>query len=266
MEVIIHKTPDEASRAAALWFAARLRARPDMVIGLTGGRTPGMFYREVVKLHRETGVSFRGVTSFNLDEYVGVTRTHKAAFARALDAELLDLVDIDKRRTFAPSQGGEDAFERQIAAAGGIDIQFLGIGPDGHVGFNSPGTQFGARTHVTPLSRQGFIEAEERFVGIGPAPRFGVTMGMATIQDARCCLMLAFGAGKARAVAEMIEGGVSATWPASALQLHRSVVVFLDEPAASQLKLRDHHEWLQASREAAEGKKLLPSAGVDGTK
>jgi glucosamine-6-phosphate deaminase len=244
MEIRIYSDVQTASRAAAEWVAAFLRRRPKTVLGLTGGRTPVAFYGELVKLHRATGVSFRGVTTFNLDEYVGVNRTHPAAFARALDADLLDQVDIRRKNTFAPAAGREAAFERQIRAAGGIDLQFLGIGADGHIGFNAPGCSLGARTHVTPLTRQGYAEAEERFKGLAdPVPRHGVTMGVATILAARQVLMLAFGAGKAKAVAEMIEGAVSATWPASALQFHPSVVVFLDEASASGLRNRDACAW-----------------------
>jgi glucosamine-6-phosphate deaminase len=248
MDIRIHPDAATAARAAAKWVASFLRRQPKAVLGLTGGRTPVKFYGELVKLHRKTGVSFRGVTTFNLDEYVGVTRTHPAAFARALDQDLLDLVDIRKKNTFAPQAGREAAFERQIRAAGGLDLQFLGIGPDGHIGFNAPGCSLGARTHVTPLTRQGFAEAEERFQGLNqPVPRHGVTMGVSTILAARQTLMLAFGAGKARAVAEMIEGAVSASWPASALQLHTSVVVFLDEEAASALRNRDAYAWAAAA-------------------
>ncbi len=227
-----------------------LRQNARAVLGLTGGRSPMIFYRELVRIHREEGVSFRDVTTFNVDEYVGVDRTHPAAFARELDTELIDIVNIKKMNTFIPKAGEEQKFEDTIRKVGGIDIQFLGVGADGHVGFNSPDTMLGARTHVTPLSRESFAEAEKKFKNIGSAPRTAITMGMATIQDARCIIMLAFGANKARAVAEMIEGPVSSMWPASALQLHRSVMVFLDEPAASQLKHREHHEFLQAAREA----------------
>lgn len=251
MDVRIYSSPDLASRAAAAWVADALRRQPESVLGLTGGRTPGPFYRELVRLHREEALRFRRVTTFNLDEYVGVERSHPAAFARALDADLLSHVDILKKNTFAPRAGGEAAYEKRIRAAGGIDLQFLGIGPDGHVGFNAPGCSLGVRTHVTPLTRQGFAEAEERFQGLSePVPRHGVTMGMATIQAARGCLLLAFGSGKARAVAEMVEGSISASWPASALQLHPSVIVFLDEAAAAGLRNRDYYTWAAAANAA----------------
>ena len=247
MEIRIYSDAQTASRAAAEWVGAFLRRQPQSVLGLTGGRTPVPFYGELVRLHR-AGLSLRAATTFNLDEYVGVTRTHPAAFARALDADFLNQVDIAKRNTFAPAAGEESVFEQRIADAGGLDLQFLGIGADGHIGFNAPGCSLGARTHVTPLTRQGYAEAEERFRDLAqPVPRHGVTMGVGTILAARHVLMLAFGAGKARAVAEMAEGAVSASWPASALQLHPSVVVFLDEAAAGALRLRDHYEWAAAA-------------------
>lgn len=263
MDIRIHSDAQSASQVAAEWTIALLRRQPRAVLGLTGGRTPVAFYGELVKLQRATGVSFRGVTTFNLDEYVGVTRTHPAAFARALDQDLLDQVDIRQQNTFAPAAGREAAFERQIRNAGGIDLQFLGIGADGHIGFNAPGCSLGARTHVTPLTRQGYAEAEERFKGLAdPVPRHGVTMGVATILAARQVLMLAFGAGKAKAVAEMVEGAISATWPASALQLHPSVVVFLDEASASGLRHRDAYAWAAA----AGGPQIdLPPAGAGGS-
>lgn len=265
MDVRIYSDADAASRAAAAWVADVLRRRPASVLGLTGGRTPAPFYRELVRLHRQAALSFRRVTTFNLDEYVGVDRRHPAAFARALDADLLDSVDIPKKNTFAPRAGGEAAFEKRIRAAGGIDLQFLGIGPDGHVGFNAPGCSLGARTHVTALTRQGCAEAGERFQGLTqPVPRHGVTMGMATIQAARGCLMLAFGAGKARAVAEMVEGAVSATWPASALQLHPSVIVFLDEAAATGLRNRDGYAWAAAAEADRGSRNDSPPAGAGG--
>jgi glucosamine-6-phosphate deaminase len=265
MDVRIYSDAETASRAAAAWVADFLRRRPKGVLGLTGGRTPVPFHRELVRLHRSEALSFRRVTTFNLDEYAGIDRRHPAAFARALAADLLDLVDIPAKNTFAPRAGGEAAYEKRIRAAGGIDLQFLGIGPDGHVGFNAPGCSLGARTHVTPLTRQGYAEAGERFRGLDqPAPRHGVTMGMATIQAARGCLMLAFGAGKARAVAEMVEGAISAAWPASALQLHPSVVVFLDEAAAATLRCRDAYAWAAAAETAGQPRMSLPPAGAGG--
>ena len=269
MEIRIYSDAQTACQAAAEWTIAFLRRRPKAVLGLTGGRTPVAFYGEVVKLHRASGVSFRGATTFNLDEYVGVTRAHPAAFARALDQDLLDLVDIRKKNTFAPAAGREAAFERQIRAAGGIDLQFLGIGADGHIGFNAPGCSLGARTHVTPLTRQGYAEAQERFKGLAdPVPRHGVTMGVATILAARQVLMLAFGAGKAKAVAEMVEGAVSATWPATALQLHPSTVVFLDEASASALRRGDAYAWAAAADAGGPAPTLqndLPPAGAGGS-
>ncbi len=247
MEVVIKKTREEASALGAAIMAGIIREQARPVLGLATGSTPLSLYQELVKMHREKNLSFSGVTTFNLDEYVGLPPTDPCSFASEMRQNLFDHIDIPANAVNLPDGMAADMekscqdYEKAITASGGIDIQLLGIGSDGHLAFNEPTSSLSSRTRLKTLSHET-IEANSRFFGSPErVPRHVITMGLGTIMEAKCCLLLAFGNKKARAVAEMIEGPVSALWPATCLQYHRKVIVILDEEAAEKLQRKAYY-------------------------
>ncbi len=247
MEVIILPEAAQATGLVAAYIARAVRRKPEIVLGLATGGTPVPVYRELIGRHREQGLDFSRVTTFNLDEYLGLAPDHPASYRRFMRAELFDHVNIPPQNTHVPEGSADDIeshcrqYEERIRAGGGIDIQLLGIGSDGHIGFNEPGCSLTSRTHVQRLATQTRRDNARFFNQPDEVPVAAVTMGIGTILEARVCLLLAFGAGKAAAVAGAIEGPVTAMNPASALQLHPETICFLDEAAAARLKLRDFY-------------------------
>ena len=202
-------------------------------------------------MHEEEGLDFSRVTTFNLDEYAGLDKDHPQSYHAFMWKELFSRINVDARRVHIPDGMADDipascaAYERAIAAAGGIDLQVLGIGSDGHIGFNEPTSSFASRTRIKTLTRQTVADNARFFEGDETkVPRHCITMGIGTIMDARMILLLAFGEGKARAVATSVEGPVAAIMPASFLQHHPSAKVFVDEAAAAELKLADYYRWV----------------------
>jgi glucosamine-6-phosphate deaminase len=261
MRVVIHATADAAGLAAAELIARRIQHRPRSVIGLATGSTPVAVYRELARRHLEEGLDFSQVTTFNLDEYVGLPGTHPQSYRHFMEEHLFRHVNIRPERTHVPDGRALDfdrhceSYERQIAQAGGIDLQLLGIGTDGHIAFNEPGSSLGSRTRVKTLADARF------FGGADQVPRMAVTMGVGTILDSRQCLLLALGAHKARAIRDTVEGPVTAQVTASALQLHRDVVVILDEAAASLLARRAYYDQVERVRRELELAQAERSAG-----
>jgi len=251
MEIIIKNDAQAASRAAARVVARLVRENPRAVLGLATGSTPLVLYRELVRMYEEEQLDFSGVSTFNLDEYVGLDKTHKQSYHAFMWDNLFSRINIKPENVHIPDGMAADipascaAYERAITASGGIDLQVLGIGSDGHIGFNEPTSSFASRTRIKTLTRQTvadnarFFEDDETRV-----PHHCITMGIGTIMDARMNLMLAFGEGKAEAVAATIEGPVSAVMPASILQHHPVAKLFIDEAAASKLKLANYYRWV----------------------
>lgn len=247
MKVLI--LPDAAravDRAAGL-IAAYIRDTPAPVLGLATGETMRPLYARLVRLQADGVFSFGGVTTFNLDEYVGIGADHPASFATFMHANLFDHVGPDPARIHllrgdAPDPDAEAArYEAAIAAAGGIGLQVLGIGRNGHLAFNEPTSSLASRTRVKTLT-EATRQANAAAFAPDATPRHAITLGIATILSARLCMMLATGRSKADAVARMIEGPLGADCPATALQMHPAATVVLDEDAASGLKLRDYYE------------------------
>ncbi len=241
MKIVICKSVEELGRLAATRIAEVVRAKPRPVLGLATGSTPLPTYRELIRLHREEGLSFAATGTFNLDEYVGLAPDHAQSYRRFMQENLFDSIDIDPANTHVPDGRAADiedhcaAYERMIAAAGGIDCQVLGIGSNGHVGFNEPGTPIESRTHrvgLTDVTRQ---DNARFFETIDEVPTEAITMGIGTILEARSILLLASGANKVKAIAATVEGSVSADVPASALQRHHDVTVILTEDVATGL-------------------------------
>lgn len=253
MHVSICPDPESATAAVVGQIAALVRARPNAVLGLATGGTMEPVYAGLIAAHR-AGLSFSEVTTFNLDEYVGLRRDHPCAYRSYMQARFFDHVDIDPARTHLPDGHDPDPaaaarrYEALISLHGPVDLQLLGLGRNGHIGFNEPTSSLGSRTRVKLLMRST-REANSRFFD-DPAqtPRLSVTMGIATILDARRVLLLALGPHKADAVARMVEGPITALCPGTALQLHPATRVVVDKDAGAGLI---HAEYYRAIEEAA---------------
>jgi len=254
VEVLIRDDAEAGAKIAAQVVASHIRQSKKPVLGLATGSTALRLYRELIRLHREEQLSFSDCTTFNLDEYVGLPPHDSRSYHYYMRSEFFDHVDISGERTKLPDGMATDLreacreYERLIHEAGGIELQVLGIGSNGHIGFNEPTGSLGSRTWVKILSEQTIRDNSPHFGGIDRVPKHVLTMGIATIMEARHCLLLAFGAKKADAVRRMIEGPVSALCPASILQMHPRVTIVLDEEAAYLLTYRDRYKWVEQNK------------------
>ncbi|RMH04420.1 MAG: glucosamine-6-phosphate deaminase [Planctomycetota bacterium] len=234
--------PAEAGAAAATEIAALVRAKPDAVLGLATGATPLPLYRELVRRHREEGLDLSRVRTFNLDEYWPIDPEHPASFRRAMLEHLIRPAGIPEANFHIPDGrtpperlvAAAEAYEQAIAAAGGIDLQVLGLGLNGHVGFNEPGSHAGSRTRLVELAEQTRRRAAAAFPGEEP-PRHGLTVGLATIRSARRLRILAFGREKAAIVARAVGAAPDPAVPATLLVDHPDLEWFLDRAAAARL-------------------------------
>jgi glucosamine-6-phosphate deaminase len=258
VRVVIERDAESVGRKAARFIAELVRRKPDCVLGLATGGTPLGTYCELIRLHRDEGLDFSRVTTFNLDEYVGLGPTHPQSYRYFMQSNLFNHINVDASRTYVPDGRALDfeaacrLYEQRIKDAGGIDLQLLGIGADGHIAFNEPGSSLGSRTRLKTLTRETIRDNARFFGGEELVPRLAVTVGVGTILDARRCLLLAVGAGKAAAIRETIEGPVTAQVTASALQLHREVIVVVDEPAAAGLQRRAYYDEVEQSQQLLE--------------
>ena len=258
MEVIVVPTADAACLRAARIVARLLRAKPEAALALPTGSTPAAIYAELVRQHRDEGLSFARARAFNLDEYVGIPSDHPGSFRRAMHEALYRHVDLSPDRAHAPDGQAADltaacaSYEAAIAAAGGLDLALLGLGIDGHIAFNEPTSSFGSRTRLKTLTDETRVANQFTFspLGADPVPHHALTVGIATILSARRCLLVAFGMAKAAAVAKMVEGPLAALVPASALQLHPQATVIIDEAAAEGLALRSYYDAVAAAKPA----------------
>lgn len=237
MKVIID-TPEKVAQLAAQRYVELLSDKPNAILGYATGSTPLGLYAELVKLNKSGDITFKDVTTFNLDEYVGLDGTHDQSYRYFMDKNLFEHIDIDMAKTHVPS--GIDIekaaeYDAEIEKAGGIDLQLLGIGNNGHIGFNEPDTPFGSITHKVELT-ESTREANKRFFNsIDEVPTRAVTMGIKTVMNARKIILIALGTAKAPIVRETIKGEVTPKVPASVLQLHPDVEIYLDYDAASML-------------------------------
>jgi len=247
MKILIFNTPEEAAARVAAQITTTVQQNPAARLGLATGGTMPPVYRHLVQAHGRGEVSFARAVSFNLDEYVGLPATHPCSYHSFMQAELFGQADFAPQNTHLPHGDAPDPaaeslrYEALIADKGGIDLQLLGIGPNGHIGFNEPSSSLASRTRVKTLT-QTTLQANQTYFDQGEQPpRYAITMGIGTILEARAVVLLATGAGKAQAVAEMIEGPLTAACPASSLQMHPQVTVVLDQAAAAALKHRDYY-------------------------
>ena len=247
MEIIVCKTKEEASRKAAALVAALVKKNPKAVLGLATGSTPIPLYKELIALNKAKKISFKNVRSWNLDEYWGLPPTHDQSYRYFMDTNLFDHIDIAKKATHVLNGLAKDAakecaaYEKAIKAAGGIDLQVLGIGSDGHIAFNEPGSSLASRTRLVSLTPQTVKDNSRFFKKAADVPRYALSMGVGSIMEAKRVVLLAFGANKAAAVAGAVEGGVSQFCTASALQMHPDAWFFCDAAAAAKLKLRKYY-------------------------
>ena len=247
MRVLILPDPEAAADRVAGLIAARLQAQPSVVLGLATGGTMEAVYAKLIDCYRAGEISFAQSQSFNLDEYVGLPPDHPRSYWRYMREQLFDHVDFPKGATHLPRGDAADpeaeanAYEQAITAAGGIGLQLLGLGANGHIGFNEPTSSLASLTRIKTLTRSTRDANARYFDNPAEVPRLAITMGIGTILNADEVVLLAYGEGKAEAAAAMIEGPLSAACPASALQLHRKATIVLDQAAASRLKLRDYY-------------------------
>jgi glucosamine-6-phosphate deaminase len=254
MRVIVESDLAAVARRAANFVAALVRRKPTCVLGLATGATPLGMYAELIRMHREEGLDFSRTVTFNLDEYVGLGPNHPQSYRYFMQKNLFEHINIDLRNTHVPDGRALDfeahcqQYEKLIKEEGGIDLQVLGIGSDGHIAFNEPGSSLGSRTRLKTLTEETARDNARFFPSFEQVPRLAVTMGVGTILESRQCLLLAAGESKARAIRDTIEGPVTAQVTASALQLHRDVIAVLDSEAARLLERRDYYRQVEHSQ------------------
>jgi glucosamine-6-phosphate deaminase len=250
VEVIIQPNKEAAALLVSRIIARELRANPHLVLGLATGATMERVYRNLVRLHREEGLDFSLCRTFNLDEYVGLFPTDPNSYRHYMNRHLFDQVNIDPRNTHLPNGLAEDLeaecrhYEALIQRFGGIDLQLLGIGKAGHIGFNEPLSALRSRTRVKALTPTTLKQNAPFFGGEDKMPRRAITMGVGTIIEARRCILLATGDSKARVLAQAVEGPITSMVSASALQLHPRCTVVVDEEAAALLQEKDYYRWI----------------------
>jgi glucosamine-6-phosphate deaminase len=248
MLVILKRDVSQVSLQAAELVASAVRKKPSLVLGLATGGTMVDVYRHLVRLHRDGHVDFSRVVTFNLDEYLGLSPSHPQSFHHFMHEHFFAHVNVNPANIHIPDgtiRGNYDqycaSYEEAVRNAGGIDVQLLGIGRNGHIGFNEPTSSIASRTRLKVLSRETLDDNSKFFAPGEDSPRCAITMGIGSILDARRVLLLATGASKAAAVAKSIEGPIASAVSASALQLHPDVTFIVDDAAASQLTQREYY-------------------------
>ena len=257
MEVVIRENYDEMSKLAAQMVAEVLNTKPNAVLGMATGSTPLGLYQELVRMYRQGQLDFSRVMTFNLDEYVGLHGNHPQSYAYFMQENFFKHVNVQPQNINVPSGTTSNYpafcewYEKRIVECGGIDLQILGIGGDGHIAFNEPTSSLSSRTRLKTLSKQTIDDNARFFERREDVPVYAITMGVGTILEARQLLLVAAGKSKARAVVQAVEGPVTSMVTASALQLHRDATVITDEEAASELTMRDYYEFIYAAKPAA---------------
>lgn len=250
MEIAIRPDTEAACSLVAAIIAKAVRAKPDLVLGLATGRTMERLYARLAEMHRDEGLDFSRCRTFNLDEYIGLPVEHPGSYRYYMNQNLFNHINIDPANTFLPDgmaadiKAGCAAYEDKIAGCGGIDLQLLGIGADGHIGFNEPLSALRSRTRDKTLAEPTVKVNSTLFDNPDDMPRRAITMGVGTILDARSAVLLATGKSKAGIIAQAVEGPVTSMVTASALQFHPRCRVILDEDAATELRHQDYYRWV----------------------
>ncbi|MDD5483334.1 MAG: glucosamine-6-phosphate deaminase [Kiritimatiellae bacterium] len=250
MEAIIRPDKDGACLLTARLIASALRSKPDLVLGLATGRTMERVYEMLAAMHRQEGLDFSGCRTFNLDEYVGLSGDEQTSYRFYMNQHLFSKINIKPENTHLPNGKAEDLaaecarYEEKIARSGGIDFQLLGIGQDGHIGFNEPLSALRSRTRVKALSPDTIRQNAQFFSSPANMPRRAITMGVGTILESKRCVLLATGEAKAAIIAKAVEGPITSMISASALQLHPHCTIIVDEAAALKLERIDYYRWV----------------------
>ncbi len=255
MRVVILDSQQDVAAYGADIFIRQVQSNPRSVLGLATGSTPLALYKLLIEANRAGTVSFNGVSTFNLDEYLGLAPNHPQSYRHFMNTHLFDHIDIDKAQTAVPPGNASDPlracgeYEAAIGQLGGIDIQLLGIGRNGHIGFNEPSSGLMSRTRVKTLTPETIRDNARFFSADEYQPHLSVTMGIGTILDARKVVLLATGAAKAEAIEAAVEGPITASWPASALQLHADAVLIVDNAAAAKLANSAFYRHIEAENQ-----------------
>lgn len=242
MLVIVKNNYDKLSNEAARVIADRLKKKPNLVLGLATGSTPLGLYQELIRMYNYEGLDFSKVTTFNLDEYVGLPPSHDQSYHYFMQKNFFDSVNIDPRFIHVPHGMAKDMvqfcdwYEERIKSFGGIDVQVLGIGANGHIAFNEPGSSLGSRTRIKTLTKTTRDDNKRFFKNVNEVPKYAITMGVGTIMDAKELLLVASGNGKSDAISAAVEGPITAMCPASIIQMHKEAFVIIDKEASSKLK------------------------------
>jgi len=253
MELVIQPDAERAAWLVASLIAKALRQKPHLVLGLATGRTMERVYRYLVQMHREEGLDFSLCRTFNLDEYIGLRPDHPGSYRYYMDQHLFKHINIDPRNTYLPDGMAADLpaacrrYEETMLEFGGIDLQLLGIGADGHIGFNEPLSALRSRTRDKALTPSTIAVNGTLFAHSGEMPKRAITMGVGTILDARTVILLVTGKSKADILAKAVEGPITSMVSASALQLHSKCRVVVDEAAAAKLQAMDYYRWIFAN-------------------
>ena len=256
MEIVICKDKAEASKRAAAMIVALVKKNPKAVLGLATGSTPVLMYNELAAAVKEKKVSFKQVKTWNLDEYYGLAPTHDQSYRYFMNENLFKKIDISLRNTHVLNGLAKDpikeckAYEAAIKRAGGIDLQVLGIGSDGHIAFNEPGTSLKSRTSIVYLTPSTVKDNARLFFkgDMKAVPKSALSMGVGTICEAKKIILLAFGENKQNAIKGCVEGPMSQFCTASALQAHNDCWIFCDEAAAKKLTLKKYYQWRSATK------------------
>jgi len=222
-------------------IAELIKTKPNAVLGLATGTSPLGVYRNLIKLNKDGNISFKNVVTFNLDEYVGLGPDNKQSYRYFMNTNLFNYIDIDFKNTFVPIGVGNykeyaEKYDKLIDSFGGIDYQILGVGSDGHIGFNEPGTDFNTKTHITELTESTIKDNSRFFEGILDVPTQAVTMGMQSIMNAKKIVLIATSKSKAKAIKCLINGNVTKDMPCSILQTHQNCTIYVDKDAYSLVK------------------------------
>ena len=237
MKVIVSKTYEEMCRKAAEIIAAQVTLKPDSVLGLATGSTPVGIYKELIRKHKEDSLDFSEICTVNLDEYIGLDENNDQSYRYFMNENLFNHINIPKKYTYVPNGKTDNLedecenYELLIQQLGGIDLQLLGIGRNGHVGFNEPSDSFAEETHITNLTQETILDNSRFFENMEDVPKKAITMGIGTIMQAKKIILVANGESKAKAIYETLYGDVNPKCPASILRFHRDVTVLVDEAA-----------------------------------
>ena len=263
MKIVILKDATAVAKYGAAIFSKQIERKGNSVLGLATGSTPVALYIELIAAYNKQQISFSEVRSFNLDEYLGLSGEHRQSYRHFMNEMLFDHIDIDKSNTAVP-QGDADnpiaacqSYEQAIAASGGVDIQLLGLVRNGHIGFNEPSSSLGSRTRVKTLTKATIDDNARFFDADEFQPHLSITMGIGTILESKQVVLLATGEKKAQAIADMVQGPITAQSPTSALPLHANVIVIIDEAAALKLDNVEFYQHIEL-----ENQKLEQSLGL----